>query len=340
MRLSPVRGVVAIRIPSAWEVKSVSFSGEALNGVATESAVMEGVYATEWETTPGVGHNGHKDGYEWWVGYSPASSFATGDSGVVAISIDSHGHGGTYLLDLAFGVAAPDEPEDPDDKALWQIGSAGLNPTGVMLDRSITLYSFTDVPPADSYFPAIQGLGALDVVHGYGPGPDGSYEFRPANVVTRAQFAKLICGALNAAGVPGFAPTEAMEPPVNFRDLGADDPLDLYPHEYVWTAWDHGIVKGYSSTSFRPYEHIQRGHVITMTVRALRALDDDPLREPPADFVPEWGSDMLAEHKANARIAEYNHLLDGVPLADGVAPMPRQEVAQVMWNVLDLLTGP
>ncbi len=54
---SPIRGVFAVRIPSAWDVNSVSFSG-ALNGAATESAAMETVYSTEWETTPGPGHNG------------------------------------------------------------------------------------------------------------------------------------------------------------------------------------------------------------------------------------------------------------------------------------------
>jgi hypothetical protein len=340
---NPVRGVIAIRIPSAWSIKTVSFSGTAFNGMATESSAMENVYSTEWETTTSAGHNGHKDGYKWWVGYTQAKKFAVGDSSTVTIAFDSHGRGGTYLLDFATGIAGPDDPPDTNpaaDHGFWQIGSAGTTPTGVLLDQAITLYCFTDVLPGDSYFNAIQGLGAKGVITGYGPSAGGYYEFRGLNMVNRAQYAKFICGALNAAGVSGFAPDEGMTPPVNFPDLGVDNPADLYPHEYVWTAWSHGIVKGYTNGNYQPYIPIQRGHVISMTVRALQAMEPSPLVDPPTDFVQTWGNDMLPEHKANARIAEYNHLLDGIPVASGVASMPRQEVAQVMWNMMSLLAAP
>ncbi len=335
---TPIRGLIAIRIPSAWDVKAVTFAGSALTGAATESPVMEGFYSTEWEAATGIGHNGHKEGYKWWTGYTTAKTFATGDSSTVTIAIDSHGRGGTYLLDLAMGITSADAPEDPANKGFWQLGSAGLDPTGVLLDQAITLYCFTDVRPSDPYFDAIQGLGALGVVQGYGPTADGTYEFRGLSSVKRAQYAKFVCGVLDAAGVAGFSPSEAMAAPVTFPDLGADDPMNLYPHEYVWTAWTHGIVKGYTNGNFQPYIPIERGHVITMTVRALQALSPSPLAEPPAGFTQTWGNDMLAEHKASARIAEYSHLLDGIPLASGVAAMPRSEVARVMWNTLNLLT--
>lgn len=73
----PIRGVFAIRIPAAWDVKTVAFTG-ALSGAATRSTVMEGVYATEWEAQPvGAGYNGHKASYKWWVGYSPANTWTT-----------------------------------------------------------------------------------------------------------------------------------------------------------------------------------------------------------------------------------------------------------------------
>jgi len=43
----------------------------------------------------------------------------------------------------------------------------------------------------------------------------------------------------------------------------------------------------------------------------------------------------------NARIAEANGLLAGLPLTgaanDSWAPMPRGEVAQVLWNVIQML---
>ncbi|HLA80199.1 MAG TPA: S-layer homology domain-containing protein, partial [Thermoleophilia bacterium] len=222
---SPIRGVIAIRIPAAWDIKTVSFTG-ALTGGATESAVMEGVYATEWESMTGDGYNGHKDGYKWWVGYSAASTFASGDISTVTIAFDSNGRGGTYLLDFVMGIADATTPEaDPAaNSGFWQIGSAGLNPIGVSLDQAITLYCFTDVLPGTPYFDAIQGLGARAIIQGYGPQAGGYFEFRGTNSVMRAQFTKFITGALNAAGIAGYDPVEGMMPPVNFPDLGPDNP--------------------------------------------------------------------------------------------------------------------
>lgn len=330
-----VRGVFALRIPSAWEVKSVTFVGT-LNGQATRSTVMEGIYATDWETAAGVGHNGHKDGYKWWVGYSTAQTGVVGDSSRVDVLIDTHGRGGTYAVDFATGVAGKDDPEDLADKTLWQIGSAGPLPSGVLLDQAVTLYCFSDVTPDTSHFEAIQGMGAKGLIEGYPTGSGGYNEFRPTKVVFRAQYAKMIDGAL------GLVVDETMAAPVDFSDLGADITNDPYPHEYVWTAYNNNIIKGYDDGTFKPYSPISRGHVITMTVRALLKLHPDALRPVPASFVQTWGNDLLPEHKANARIAEYNGLLAGLPLtttaAGGNASMPRGEVAQVLWNMMGLIS--
>lgn len=332
-----VRGVIAIRIPEAWEVKSVIFTGT-LNGAATRSSVMEGVYASEWEAATGAGYNGHKDGYEWWVGYSAPGTFAVNDTNEVVFLIDTHGRGGTYLLDFVTGIADAADPEDEtNDHALWHISSAGTPPTGVLLDQAITLYSFTDVHPGAEYYDAIQGMAARGLITGY-PTGGGYSEFRPSNSVFRAQFAKMIDGAM------GLSVNEAMAPPVGFSDLGTDDPADLYPHEYVWVAYANNIIKGYTDGSFRPYTPIIRGHVITMTVRAMQAMYAAKLATPPDSYVQTWGNDLPAEHKANARIAEYNNLLLGLPLtttaSNGNAGMPRGEVAQVLWNMMNLITGP
>ncbi len=334
---SPIRGVIAIRIPAAWEVKSVTFVG-ALNGAATRSTVMEGVYSGEWEAASGAGFNGPKDGYEWWVGYSAASTWATGDSSQITFLIDTHGRGGTYMLDFVTGVADETDPEDVvNDHALWYIGSSGATPTGVLLDQAITLYSFTDVHPGSNYYDAIQGMASRGLIEGY-PTGGGYSEFRPTNSVFRAQFSKMIDGAL------GLVVNEGMAAPVNFSDLGTDDPGNLYPHEYVWTAYSQNIIKGYTDGTFKPYIPISRGHVITMTVRALLALHPAVLTAPPDGYVQTWGNDLPPEHKANARIAEYNNLLAGLPLSttasSGLASMPRGEVAQVLWNMMGLIAGP
>jgi hypothetical protein len=334
----PVRGVIGLRIPEAWEVRSVSFAGD-LNGTATRSTVMEQVYAGEWEAAAGPGYNGPKPGYEWWVGYSPASTWVKGDESQVTFHIDTHGRGGTYLLDLVTGIAdvgpaLADIEDVANDHALWYLGSAGAAPTGILLDQAVTVHTFTDVHPGASYYDAIQGMASRGLIAGY-PTGGGYSEFRPANSVFRAQFAKMIDGAL------GLTVDETMAPPVVFTDLGLDDPADPYPHEYVWTAYKNGIIKGYSTGIFKPYSVISRGHVVTMTVRALAALHPTALAVPPDDFRQTWGRDLLPEHKANAAVAESNGLLAGLPLkttaADGNAPMPRGEVAQLLWNMMALI---
>lgn len=339
---NPVRGVIAVRIPFVWDVKSVTFTGPALTGRATRSTVMEDVYSTDWEAEAGVGHNRHKAGYKWFVGYTEAKTWAIGDESEVLIAIDTHAPGGTYLLDFATGIADKDNPDGDvlGDKGFWQIGSAGAAPTGVLLDQAITLYCFTDVTPGANYYEAIQGMGAKGIIQGYPTGSGGYYEFHPSNTVYRAQFAKMIDGAL------GLVVDEAMPEPFHFSDLGVDiiaPPGNLYPHEYVWVAYNNNIIKGYDDGTFRPYTAIIRGHVITMVVRALLNLHPDALQPVPDSFVQTWGNDLLAVHKANARIAEYNNLLAGLPLtttaASGNASMPRGEVAQVLWNMMDLI-GP
>lgn len=332
----PVRCVLAVRMPSTWEVVSVVLSGPTVTDTFHESSVMEDVYAVDWEAAPvGPGHNGHKEGYEWWVGYSAARDWALGEVGQVAITIDTRGRGGTYQLDVATGVAGSADPENLADKGLWQVGSAGLKPSGVLLDEAITLYCFTDVIPGVPYFEAMQGMGAKGLIEGYPVASGGYREFRPTNPVLRAQYAKMMVGAL------GLGASEAMAPPVDFPDLGRDVTTNLYPHEYVWTAYGNNIIKGYSDGTFRPYVAISRGHAVTMTVRALQKLHPSVLQTVPSAFVQTWGKDLLPEHSANARIAEYNRLLDGLPLtttsANANASMSRGEVAQLLWNMMRLV---
>jgi hypothetical protein len=167
---------------------------------------MEGIYATDWETTAGVGYSGHKAGYKWWVGYSSANTWVIGGSSTLVVAIDTHGRGGTYLLDSVTGIADNDDPEDAvNDKGFWQVGSAGNSPTGVLLDQSLTLWAFRDVTPAHSYFEAIQGMGAKGLIEGY-PSETGGYnDFIPANPACRAQFAKMIDVDARAGGRRGHA---------------------------------------------------------------------------------------------------------------------------------------
>jgi len=220
-------------------------------------------------------------------------------------------------------------------------GTNGLSVAGAPLTWTFTTetpISFLDVPPGHPYHDAILGLAGQGIVSGYAV--SGGAEFRPANPVWRAQFAKMIDGAL------GLDVVEDMPLPP-FTDLGLDILVaapgvdNLYPHEYVAAAYDHGITTGLTPTTFGPYTDISRAQVVTMVVRALQTLHPTLLTPPAAGFTPTWGTSFSSIHGPNARIAEANGLLAGLPLGgaanDPWAPMPRGEVAQVLWNVYEML---
>ena len=191
---------------------------------------------------------------------------------------------------------------------------------------------FVDVPPGAPYYAAIQGLYEAGIVSG-DDGPLGP-EFRPNNAVWRQQFAKMICGVFD------LPVTEGMTSP--FTDLETDDPTDLYPNEFVAAAYANAITTGTSPTTFGPYLDISRAQVITMVVRALQTLHPGVLSPPSAGFTNAWGISFSGIHGPNALLAEANGLLAGLPLIgaanDPWAPMPRGEVAQVLWNALQKLT--
>lgn len=188
--------------------------------------------------------------------------------------------------------------------------------------------SFVDIG-GSPYADAINSLAGAGIISGY---PVGSvWEFRPGNPLWRAQFAKMIVGAL------GLAVDESMPLPP-FTDLSADKLDDLYPHEYVAAVYDNGITKGTTATTFGPYTDLTRAQLITMVVRAIDRLSPATLAGVPAG----WHGTLDASdstHGANIAKAEYNGLLDGIALngwsVSGKAN--RGETAQVMYNMMLLI---
>ena len=192
--------------------------------------------------------------------------------------------------------------------------------------------SFADVDAGDPYYEAIQGMAAANIIQGYAQSGGGSV-FKPDDPVWRAQSAKMVVGAL------GLAVAEGLTSP--FTDLGPVIPGELYPHAHVAVAFNNQISTGTSPTTFSPWDNVSRAQVVTMVVRAVQNLHPDALQPVPVGYVNTWGTDFSPVHGPNARIAEYNGLLDGLPLAgaanDPWAAMSRGEVAQALWNMMALI---
>jgi hypothetical protein len=165
----------------------------------------------------------------------------------------------------------------------------------------------------------------LEIVGGY---PDDT--FRPANPLWRAQFAKMIIGTL------GLPCSESDVSP--FADVEDGGPDTLYPDNFIAVAYAFGITYGTSPATFSPYRNITRAQVVTMVVRAMDSIHPTTLAAPPESYRATWG-DFDPTHGTSTRRAEYNGLLDGLPVTelDPWGDMSRGEVAQILYNVLPLL---
>ena len=194
--------------------------------------------------------------------------------------------------------------------------------------------SFADVTPSTPYVAAIDMLRLGGVIEGYLEF-DGLAYFRPSALLFRAQFAKMIVQSL------AIPVDESMSAP--FDDLGADLLNDLYPHQYVAAACAAHIVEGVQPRIFSPFTDVTRAQVISMSVRGIESRFPGLLLTPPVGYSGALG-DFSVEHGENARIAQYNHLLDGLegfgPGWDPWAPATRGEVAQMPAQLIQLQAPP
>ena len=69
----------------------------------------------------------------------------------------------------------------------------------------------------------------------------------------------------------------------------------------------------------------------------MNGFDDGTFR--PAGYLSTWDPSDSPDHGQNARLAEFNGLLSGLPLLSlsPFAPMPRGEVAEILANVRQLI---
>ncbi len=138
----------------------------------------------------------------------------------------------------------------------------------------------------------------------------------------RAQFAKMIALTMH------LPVNESLTSP--FTDLGADDPTDLYPHEYVAAVASAGITTGTTPTTFAPWDNIGLAQLVTMIVRAAQSQ----LAPVPAGYNPPF-QNFDATHYPYARIAAYHGLFAG--FTDGYSwfsPATRGQCALLLVNLL------
>jgi hypothetical protein len=107
------------------------------------------------------------------------------------------------------------------------------------------------VHPSDYFYAAVQYLACHGAISGYSDGT-----FRPVNTTTRGQLSKIVVLAegfpVDTSGGPHFS----------------DVPTSNGFYQYIETAFNRGIIAGYSNGMFRPGNNVTRGQLSKIVVQA------------------------------------------------------------------------
>ena len=181
--------------------------------------------------------------------------------------------------------------------------------------------AFVDVPADNPFNAAVTDLVARRIVEGY-----DSEHFGPTDPLLRQQFAKLV--------VLTFDLPVSSDDVYRFSDV--PNVSGLYPDNFIEAAAVAKITEGKTKNTFDPRGKVTRAQVLTMVVRGADQLHPGLLQTPPPLFRSQWGTFDDGTHWKTAAKAQYNDLLIGIDILgkSPTAPMPRGEVAQVLFNLL------
>ena len=173
---------------------------------------------------------------------------------------------------------------------------------------STVFATFSDMPTFESYKTAIEYLTKKGVINGY---EDNT--FKPANPITRAEFAKMIITAL------GEKCEDATE--TKFDDVE----VEFWATKYINKSAELGLVNGYEDDTFRPQNNITYSEVAAVIIRAM-------------------GKENLTKTSNEVKMQNYMNVAYDLNLFDGVvtndlvyiSPARRDNVALMIYNMLNL----
>ena len=195
------------------------------------------------------------------------------------------------------------EPKEEARRDEWQcLGDVPLQNSG----------AFSDVPDGAWFAGAVNALAERGVLSGTGAG------FRPSRPVTRAQFAVMLCRALQ------IEPTEQGD---NFADAG-----DTWYTPYLATLKQQDLLSADEEGNFRPDHYITRQEACQLIYNTCNGFAEDPgtVFAPyiDADDVASWAIQPLSWCLERDIIQGDDNML----LPEATAT--RAEAAQIVYNVL------
>ena len=165
--------------------------------------------------------------------------------------------------------------------------------------------AFSDVTEDSRYKTAITTLSKLDIINGY---EDGT--FGPEKNITRAEFTKLVVYLLKLG--------ELSTPITQFKDVSTEH----WANANIKTAFDLGIINGYSDTEFGPDDPVTYEQALKMVVCMLGYQADAEAK----GGYPEG-------YRAESITLDLQKSISGI---EYTANAPRGVVAQIMYNALEV----
>lgn len=154
---------------------------------------------------------------------------------------------------------------------------------GLSLLQSVALAEFSDISDLHPNAAAINSLVDQEILLGY---EDGS--FKPDQAVTRAEAVKIVLLGMEVAI------DEESISGVIFSDVDESD----WFYDYVSTAVNLGIVKGYDDGTFLPHQTVNRAEALKILTLAADELTEIPDNDPFVDVNSElWFAPYAAYSK-------------------------------------------
>lgn len=175
---------------------------------------------------------------------------------------------------------------------------------GVFLFTAVT-YAYSDVSKDAPHFEAIDYVSSLGIAKGY-----SDNAFHPKNILTRAEFIKMVVIAKFGKNVLPEITDEC------FTDVSKD--AWFFP--YICYAKEQKIVSGYLDASFKPLNQITMAEAAKIVVQTLMETAD-------VSSGKFWYSVFIET------LAKNNYIPLSVQYIN--QPLKREEIAEILWRILN-----
>ncbi len=143
-------------------------------------------------------------------------------------------------------------------------------------------------------------------------------QFRPENMITRAEVAKILVTALSLA--------KSKDTGKKFKDVDSKH----WAYDYIVTAVNSGIFSGYSDGTFLPNKAITRAELSTALAKYLKLKNVEPSKVHFKDISAHWAKNYIEEIYRSKLIAGYS---DGSFKPD--AQIKRSECVTIICRLLN-----